>query len=635
MTEAPVKKHAFQAQVNEVLSLVINSLYSHKEVFLRELLSNASDALDKQRLASLTSDKEGAQGELRIRLLPNKEAGTLAIEDNGVGMNEQSLVENLGTVAHSGTRRFLEQLEHKQDSALIGQFGVGFYSAYLVAEKVEVISKPAGEDASATRWVSDAKENFTTEPAERDGRGTTVVLHLKDEHKEFLEPFRLRQLVQRYSDYISFPIELVGEAKEGADADDEAPKAERINQASALWQRPASDITDEQYEEFYKHLTHDFEGPLAHRHFKVEGTQLFTGLLFVPRRPPFDLFSPEQTHGVRLHVKRVFIMDDCEALLPKWLRFVRGVVDSEDLPLNVSRELLQDSRVVQTIRKQIIKHALDMLKEVAQERPEDYASLWKSFGPVIKEGLHFDPEFKDRLLPLLRYESSTREGLVSLDEYVEKMPEEQAAVYYALGPNRATVENSPHLESLRKKGFEVLYMTDPVDSWAVENLDAYKEKSFVSAMKAELTLDEEDDKAKDEDEAKKNELGELMTRFNKVLEEQVSEVRTSRRLVDSPACLVIPEGGLQPHIEQLLRLSQGVDMPKTKRILEINPDHSLVGHLKALHEKDAEHPLVTDLIRVLYDQALLAEGSPLDEPARLAGHVTRLAERVAAAEADA
>jgi molecular chaperone HtpG len=613
-------EHAFQAQVSEVLSLVINSLYSHPEVFLRELLSNASDALDKERFLAITSASDSSDP-LRIRLIPDEKAGTLTIDDNGVGMDEDELVKNLGTIAHSGSREFLNQLKEKKDMNLIGQFGVGFYSAYLVSDHVEVVTKKRGAEA-AFRWRSDGKSGFSTEPAERAGRGTAVILHLKQEQRDFLEAYRLQELVKRYSDYVGHPIEL---AKSEAGADSE-PSFERINQASALWQRKSSEITDEQYDEFYKHLTHDFEAPLARKHFRVEGTQEFTGLLFVPKRPPFDMFSSEERHGVRLHVKRVFIMDDCKELLPRWLRFVRGVVDSEDLPLNVSRELLQDSRVVRVIRKQVIKQALDLLEEVAEKRADDYKELWKNYGAVLKEGVHFDAEYKDRLEKLFRYESSKAEGVTSLADYVSRMAEGQNAIYYILGPTRRTVESSPHLESLKARGLEVLYMTDPVDEWAVRALASFDGKPLRSAMDENLELGKQESAGEEEKQEPATSEGDnvLLQRFQEVLAEHISQVRVSERLTDSPSCLVVPDGGLGPYIERLLRAQQGADIPVQKRILEINTKHPLIRALRELHQKGQSGDALSESIELIYDQALLAEGSPIEDPARMAKRLTKL-----------
>jgi molecular chaperone HtpG len=614
-------EHAFQAQVSEVLSLVINSLYSNPEIFLRELLSNASDALDKERFLAITAPDSSSEA-LRIRLVPDEAGATLTIDDNGLGMDETELKQHLGTIAHSGSREFLKQLQDKKDVNLIGQFGVGFYSAYLVADRVEVISRKRGS-SEAFKWTSDGKQSFTIEKAERGERGTSVTLHLKDEHKGFLQAFKLRELVSRYSDYVSYPIELVTKDKEGE------TKLDRINQASALWKRKPSEISDEQYDEFYKHLTHDWEAPYARRHFHVEGTQEFTGILFIPKRPPFDMFSPDETHGVRLHVKRVFIMDDAKELVPRFLRFLRGVIDSEDLPLNVSRELLQDSKVVRIIRKQVVKQALDMLDEIAEKKPDDYRSLWKTYGAVLKEGLHFETENKERIAKLIRFESSKADGLTSLADYRSRMPEAQSAIYYLLGPTRRTVESSPHLETLKARGYEVLYLTDPVDQWAIAGLGEFDGKPLRSAMDEKLDLGSKTDGEEKKAQTNDAPLDALISRFTSVLDGQVSEVRTSERLTDSPTCLVVPDGGLGPYVERILRMQQGYDLPVQKRIMEINAEHPLIRAMRDLHQKDENSEEVRDYVELLYDQALLSEGSPVEDPARIAKHLTRLMQRAA------
>ncbi len=621
MTETTKTTHEFQASVNQVLSLVINSLYSNKEIFLRELISNASDALDKLRFRAIT-DADLAKDEARIRLVADAEAGTLTLLDTGVGMSREELEKNLGTVAHSGTKAFLDQIEEAKRADLdqIGQFGVGFYSAYLVADEVQVVSREAGSE-EAFSWTSTGQDSFTIEPAERSEHGTSIILHLKDDQKEFLEPHRVRELVRRYSDYVAHPIELEVEREEGEGDEKKTVKVfERINTGSALWRRSASEVEDAQYDEFYTHLTHDWEAPLARKHFKIEGTQLFWGLLFVPKKPPFDLFSPESNHGVRLHVKRVFIMDDAEALLPKWLRFVRGVIDSEDLPLNVSRELLQDSAQVRVIRKQVTKKALDMIE--ALEKGEDYEAFWSAFGAVLKEGLHFEPELTQRVAKLCRWESSEAEGLVSLEDYVGRMKDEQKAIYYVAGATRAMVENAPHLEGLKKKGYEVLYMTDAIDQWAVEGLKEFDGKPLVSAMDADLKFDDAEDDA--EAEEQKKELTSLIERFAKVLDETISEVRISDRLTDSPVCLVLPSSGLPPYMERLMRAQQGDKMPLTKRVMEINPTHPLIANMRSVVEVDADSTDLDGWIEVLHDQALLAEGSPVEDPARLVSRMTSL-----------
>ncbi len=623
-------EYKFEAEVSQVLSLVINSLYSNKEIFLRELVSNSSDAIDKARFRAISEkDLLGEDTSFHVRLIPDEANKTLTIEDNGVGMSKEELVENLGTIAHSGSKAFVEQLKaaaeaSDQDVDLIGQFGVGFYSSFLVADKVEVITRAAGSDES-WRWISEAKDGYVIEPAEREGRGTSVVLHLKEEQEKYLQPWALRELVARYADYVSHPIELPAPpADEDEESSDDTPAFEQINKASALWRRPSSEVTEEQYHEFYKHLTHDWENPLAYNHFKVEGTKLFTGLLFVPGQPPFDMFTPDAKHGIRLYVKRVFIMEDCKELLPQWLRFVRGVVDSDDLPLNVSRELLQDSRTVSTIEKQVIKKSLSMLEDLAKGSEEDYLKFWDMFGRVLKEGLHFAPEHADKIAKLVRYKSSkSNDEWTSLASYVERMPEDQSVIYYAQGASQMLLENSPHLEGLKKRGYEILYMTDGIDEWAMHGLKEFDGKRLVSALSEELELDNdnEDEETKKERE---EEMKVLTERFTEVLDSRVKEVRVSERLEDSPVCLVVPEGGMHAHIERMLR-AQDQDVPHTKRILEVNPKHALIKNLKSLAEKD-ESANVQEWIELLYDQALIAEGSPLDNPALFAKRVTSLME---------
>ena len=628
MSEATT--HSFKAEVSQVLHLVVNSLYSHKEVFLRELVSNASDALDKRRFEAVTHPEMATESDLKIQLSADSAAGTLTISDNGIGMNAAELELNLGTIARSGTREFLDKMQKAREASdqglqLIGQFGVGFYSAYLVADRVDVITRRAGE-AAAYRWSSDAQSSFTIEPAERAEAGTTLVLHIKEDQKEFLNAGRLRELVRRYSDYIGHPIEIAvppKPAKEGEPEAESATTFERINQASALWQRPASEVTEEQYTEFYRHLTHDFEAPLGHRHFKVEGTQEFAGLLFLPKRAPFDLYDPAAKHGIRLHVRRVFVMDDCAELLPNFLRFVRGVVDSEDLPLNVSREILQDSKLVRVIKKQVVNHTLAMIEELAGKDAEVFAKFWADFGAVIKEGIHFESEHRDRIAKIVRYESSTQAGLTTLGDYVSRMKEGQKAIYYATGTSRALLDASPHLETLKKRGYEVLFMTDGVDPFAVTSLNEFEGKPLVSAMDENLELGEEqlseEEKATEAEQKKQAEP--LVERFKAVLASKVGEVRLSTRLTDSPVCLVIPEGGMAPHIERLMMARQ-MGIPAQKRILELNPGHPLIQNLE---RRDKVEPgNVAAWIELLYDQALIAEGSPLENPAAFAQRLTSL-----------
>jgi molecular chaperone HtpG len=643
MSEAKV--HSFQAEVTQVLKLVVNSLYSHKEIFLRELVSNASDALDKLRFRSLSEPDLVSEGtEFAIQIAPDDAAKTLTISDNGVGMTEQELVDNLGTIARSGTRDFVDRLKQAQeqkDLQLIGQFGVGFYSAFLVADRVEVVTRAAGSDR-AFRWTSDAQESFTVEETERDAPGTDIVLHLSEGNEEFLQGYRLRQLIGRYSDYVPHPIlmpkvrltseddeEKEDDGKEGDEKKEKLPELERVNQASALWRKNPKDVEKGQYEEFYKHLGHDWEAPLAYHHFRVEGTQMFSGLVFLPSRPPFDLFDSNAQHGVRLHVKRVFVMDNCEELLPKYLRFVKGLVDSEDLPLNVSREILQDSRMVRVIKKQVVNHSLQMIEELVEERPEDFEKFWKAFGAVLKEGLHYGAEDKERLAKLLRYESTTQEGLTSLADYVSRMKEGQKAIFYATGNDKKLLQSSPHLERLKKQGYEVLLMTDPVDAFAVSGLGEFDGKPLTSAMDEKLEIeDQQTEEEKQQSEAAKKEAESLLGRFKNVLSEKVSEVRASDRLTDSPVCLVIPEGGVDPHIERLMR-AHNQNLPETKRILEVNPGHPVIKNLKIAHDTESSSEAVAEWIHLLYDQALIAEGSPVDDPAAFAQRLSHLMQSAA------
>lgn len=610
--------HKFQAEVSELLKLVINSLYSHKEIFLRELISNASDAIDRLRFRAISEPELLSDGApLEIRLLTDAEAGTLTIEDTGVGMTHDELVENLGTIAHSGSRAFIEKLQGGDKPSLIGQFGVGFYSAYLVADRVTVTSRAAGASEAFT-WSSDARDSFSVEPAERAGRGTTIVLHLKEDQKQFLEEWELRDLVRRYSDYVSHPIKL--QHGEG----DKKGEFEVVNKASALWQRRPADVTQEQYDDFYRHLTHDFEAPLAQTHFRVEGNLQFSGILFFPKKAPNDLFQAQGKRGVHLFVKRVFIMEDCDEVLPPWLRFVRGVVDSDDLPLNVSRELLQDSAVVRTIRKQVIKRALDRLEEMATSEADSYATFWKEFGPVLKEGIATDHEYQERLANLARFASTHGDALTSLADYVSRMPEGQADIYFAIGESPAAVAQSPYLEALRQHNYEVLLLSDPVDEWTVDALREYQGKKLVSAMRADLKLaDKTEEQKKTAEEA-----GPLLDRIKSVLTGKVIDVRPSDRLTDSPAVLVVPPGAHHAPMEQMLRAA-GRTGVVARRILEINPGHPLIRSLQALHERDASSTQVQEWVETLYDQAVLMEGGRLEDPNRFARRLTALLQHAA------
>ncbi len=639
MSAPAAEKFTFQAEVNEVLSIVVNSLYSHKEIFLRELISNASDALDHLSFRALTEHALlGDDKDLQIELIPDKNARTLTIRDNGVGMTRDEMVSHLGTIARSGSKRLVQSLsaEQKKDLSLIGQFGVGFYSAYLVADRVTVVSRAAGS-AETWCWTSEAKGEFEVEPGTRDRRGTDVVLHLKADEGEFLEAWKLRELVRKYSDYVRHPIRMAVTRKEkGADGKEtEKTEVDTLNSARALWARPKSEITAEQYEEFYKHLGHDWTKPLAWTHFKVEGTHELTGLLFLPGQPPMEMMERKRK-GLRLFVKRVFIMDDCEEILPEWLRFAVGIVDSEDLPLNVSREILQQDKTTRLIRKQVTRQVLSLLEELAREgeterevdgekvKVDRYKEFWRCFGRILKEGVHYEPACREQIAALLRYATSAQDEHTSLQAYVERMKPDQPGIYYIAADSLDTARNSPHIEALRKGGFEVLYMTDPADEWVVDALGSFAEKKFIPAAKGALDLPESDEDKKAR-EAKATEFGGLIDGMKKVLEGEVKDVRVTHRLTDSPACLVSEEWNLSPHVERLLR-AQGQDVPKQKRILELNPAHGAVVKLNALASAGDEAEL-REWSQLLYDQALIAEGTLPEDPSRLARAIARLMEK--------
>jgi molecular chaperone HtpG len=645
-----VEKHPFQAEVNEVLSIVVNSLYSHREVFLRELISNASDAIDHLNLDALTNPAllAGDQ-DLRIELIPDRAAGTLTIRDNGCGMSRADLLSNLGTIARSGTRKLVQSLsaEQRKDTALIGQFGVGFYSAFLVADSVTVLSRTGGSD-EAWIWDSQARGDFELRPGERSSRGTDVVLHLKDDAKEYLDEWPLRDLVRKYSDYVRWPIRMQVERGEGADKKSEW---QTVNAARALWMRPKAEISKEQYVEFYRHTSHDWNEPLAWTHFRIEGTHELAGLLFLPRKAPLDLLERKQG-GVRLFVKRVFVMDDAQEILPGWLRFVRGVVDSEDLPLNVSRELLQQDATTRFIKKQVVQKTIALLEELAAEGETEvevaevegakdegakaegaeaegggakqtqhrYREFWGEFGRVLKEGVYHDAGAREQLAKLLRYESSRGQGLTSLQEYVGRMLPEQKSIYYVAADSLASAQASPHIEALKQRGYEVLLMADPIDEWVVDALREFEGKPLEPANRGALDLPADEQQQKQRETLQKD-LGPLLARMHKVLDEQVKEVRVTDRLTDSPACLVSERHGISAHMERLLR-GAGQEVPQQKRILEINPGHAVVQRLRAL--ADSDDGKFQRWTALLYDQALLAEGVLPADPATFARRVAEL-----------
>jgi molecular chaperone HtpG len=615
----------FEAEVGRVLDLVINSLYQHREIFLRELISNASDACDRLRYASLTEPALlGDDPELKIVLRADQGAGTLTVTDNGIGMNRDELIENLGTIARSGTQRFVQQMsgEKALDLNLIGQFGVGFYSAFMVADRVEVVARKAGEE-HAWRWQSDGRSGFTVEEAaEPAPRGTRVILHLRDDAKEFLDEWRLRQTVRNYSDHIAAPILLEGTAEAaGKDEGEAGPKApEQINQASALWTRAKSDITDEQYKEFYHHVAHAFDDPWARLHVKAEGVVSYQALLFVPGAKPFDLHDPQRRHGVKLYVRRVFITEDLEGLMPRYLRFVRGVVDSEDLQLNVSRETLQHSPVLAKIRKDLVKRVLDELERRAKAEDGGYASFWESFGSVLKEGVYEDHEQRERLLELARFRSTASDGWVSLADYASRMKPGQDAIFTISGENLAALRSSPQLEACRAKGVEVLLLADPIDDFWMPSTPSYKDKPFRSLTRGEVDLSaiagEAAEGSSEEavpEAVEGGELDRLIALFKSQLGERVKDVRPSARLTDSAVCLVADEHGLDMRLERFLKQHQQLD-ELSKRVLEINPKHGLIRQMAALAADDGQRAALGDQVELLLDQARIVEGEPLPDP---------------------
>jgi molecular chaperone HtpG len=614
----------FEAEVGRVLDLVINSLYQHRDIFLRELISNASDACDRLRYASLSEPHLlGGDPDLKILLVPDKARGTLTVIDNGIGMGRDELADNLGTIARSGTQRFVTELsgDSAKDVNLIGQFGVGFYSAFMVAEKVEVISRKAGEEHS-WRWQSDGRSGFTVEDmAVAAPRGTSVILYLRDDAKEFLDEFRLRQIVRSYSDHIAVPILLQGEAKADGEAkgNGELKAPEQVNQASALWSRTKAEITDEQYKEFYHHVAHAFDEPWARLHVQAEGVVSFQALLFIPGTPPFDLYDPERRLGVKLYVKRVFITEDLEGLMPRYLRFVRGVVDSEDLQLNVSRETLQHSAVLAKIRKDLIKRLLDELERRAKAEDGEYAKFWDNFGAVLKEGIYEDQEQRARLMQLARFRSTASAGWVSLDDYVGRMKPGQDAIFTISGEHLEALKSSPQLEACRAKGVEVLLLNDPIDDFWLPTTEAYQGKKFRSLTRGEVDLSKveggEDQAAKAEraEAVEGAALDRLIAVFKARLGDKVQDVRPSARLTESAVCLVADEHGIDLRLERFLKQHQQLEQ-LSKRVLEINPGHELIRQMAARAADDGEQAALGDLAELLLDQARIAEGEPLPDP---------------------
>ena len=625
----------FQTEARQILHLMTHSLYSNKEIFLRELISNASDACDKLRFEALGNEAlyEG-EGDLKITVDFDKDNRTVTVTDNGIGMSREEIIENIGTIASSGTKKFLESLtgDQAKDAQMIGQFGVGFYSSFIVADRVTVASRRAGVDRDqAVRWESDGQGSFTLENAEQEARGTIVTLHLKEGEEEFADSFRLRNIIKQYSDHISLPIEMqkvdygTDEEKEKEKDEEAAPEYERVNSASALWARDRKDISEDEYKEFYKHVSHDFQDPLTWLHNKVEGNQSYTSLFYIPAKAPFDLFDRDHKRGVKLYVKRVFIMDDAEHLMPNYLRFVKGVVDSDDLPLNVSREILQQNKVIDRIRGASIKKILGKLESMAKDQQEEYASFWETFGQVMKEGPIEDFANRERVAKLLRFASTDtneEKQTVSLEDYVSRMKEGQEKIYYITAESHAAAKNSPHLEVFRKKGIEVLLLSDRIDEWLVSHMTEFDGKALQSVARGDLDLGaiggEEEQKVSEE--ASKEFEG-VIERVKKTLGDRISDARMSQRLTDSPSCLVLNETDMSVQMQQILEAA-GQYAPRAQPILELNSDHRLVSKLKDIEDDDS----FNDWVSLLFEQAQLAAGNQLEDPAGFVMRVNRLLE---------
>lgn len=626
MTEE-VKKETlgFQSEVNQLLDLMIHSLYSNREIFLRELISNASDACDKLRFAALSDDSlYGGDSDLAVTIDVDEKKNTITITDNGIGMTRDEVIDNIGTIAKSGTKEFFGSMtgDEKKDSQLIGQFGVGFYSAFIVAEKVTLTTRKAGVESDlAVRWESEGKGDYTLEPVDKATRGTEIVLHLREDAKEFLNDWQLRSLIRKYSDHLNLPIKMLEQLNEEEGKEKTVPGYETVNSARALWARPRREISDEEYQEFYKHIGHDYDDPMSWVHSQVEGKLEYTTLFFIPKRAPFDLWDRNQKHGVKLYVRRVFIMDDAEQLIPSYLRFVRGVVDTNDLPLNVSREILQHNQVIDKIRAASVKKILGQIEKLAEG--DDYATFWNEFGRVLKEGVIDDNSNQERIAKLLRFSSTHSEDesqTVSLADYISRMQEGQETIYYIVAENYATAKNSPHLEVFRKKGVEVLLLTDQIDEWVVGHLTEFDGKKLQSVTKGELDLGELDkEEEKEKAEKQEGDFKEVLEKLEKLLEDKVKEVRLTNRLTTSPACLVAGDFDMGANLERILKAS-GQQVNESKRILEINPEHPLLLRLKA----EGDETRFADWGNILFDQALLSEGGKLEDPAGFVHRVNEI-----------
>lgn len=630
MTETVhMETHGFQTEVKQLLNLMAHSLYSNKEVFLRELISNAADAADKLRFKALSdADLYENDGQLHVRLLIDKEQRTLTISDNGIGMSREDAIQHLGTIARSGTKDFFQNLsgDQSKDSQLIGQFGVGFYSAFIVADKVTVISRIAGQTHDkAVRWESVGDGSFTVAEVTKDSRGTDVILHLKEDETEFLDDYRLRSVIGKYSDHISIPVELwkAPEAAEGEDKPSTEGAWEQVNRATALWTRSAKEIKDEEYKEFYKHVSHDYEEPLTWSHNRVEGNMEYTSLLYIPARAPWDMWNREQKHGLKLYVQRVFIMDDAEQFMPTYLRFVKGVLDSNDLPLNVSREILQDNKITAQLRKACTKRVLSMLDKMSKDDAEQYQKFWGEFGNVLKEGPAEDWGNREEIAKLLRFASTHNDSnaqTVSLTDYVSRMKEGQSKIYFIIADSYAAAKNSPHLEILRKKGIEVLLLWERIDEWLMNHLSEFDGKKLVSVTSGDLELGdlEDDESRKQQEEATKANAG-LIERLKTALGSEVADVRVSHRLTETPVCAVTDGHGMSSQMMKLMKAA-GQPVPEQKYILEVNPEHALIQHIADLQDEER----FKEWALLLQEQAQLTEQGGLQDPASFVARMNRL-----------
>ena len=629
MTAEATQTMGFQTEAKRLLHLMIHSLYSNREIFLRELISNASDAIDKHRFAVIgDAGLVTGVGDYRIRVEADSEAKTITIDDNGIGMSRDEVVDNLGTIAKSGTAAFMEQLsgDQKADSQLIGQFGVGFYSSFIVADRVVVVTRKAGEE-TATQWESAGEDEFTISESSRDCPGTTITLHLKDEAEEFADSWRVRSVIKKYSDHISVPVMMPEPPKPSGDDEDAAdapaePEWQPVNEAKALWTRSRSEISDEEYQAFYKHISHDFEDALSWSHNAVEGKLEYTSLLYLPQRAPFDLWQREGARGLKLYVQRTFIMDEAEQFLPMYLRFVKGVLDSSDLPLNVSRELLQQNQQVDAIRSALTKRVLDMLSKMASKQPEDYIRFWDTFGAVLKEGPAEDFSNREKIADLLRF-ATTRDDeaaqRISLKQYVESMKGDQQSIYYVVAENHATAKNSPHIEALRQQGVEVLLLSDRVDEWLMSHLAEYDGKPLRDVAKGEWDQSADDEESKKALEEAEKASESLIERMQGVLSDRVAGIRPTTRLTSSPACLTVAEHEMGSQMRRIMEAA-GQEMPETKPTMEINVEHPLLQRL----DQESDEDRFADLAQILLDQAALAEGSVLEDPATYVARLNRL-----------